>query len=336
MRFPDGFLEDVRHAADIVSYVSEHVALKKMGTSWKGLCPFHGEKSPSFNVRPSPPVFHCFGCGEGGDIFKFAMLHERLPFPEAVEMLARKFGVPIPKGTFEAGPDRQFKDELFGVLEAAADHYQKSLWTPAGQKAREYLEGRGFDGTDAPRAGRTVILSESLARRLWPSGRAVGQRLAVDYSQAGTYPYQVVGVVNDVRFGGPRAAPRLEIYLPHAQRPYLVMNVAVRTKGDPRLLIASVREVLREIDPGKPAHADVRVAYPPGTTRSTRPCGLSVSSHRAPSGPVATVRMRSPASASSTSSPTTFSPSRTSRCSACPRRAPTNRLPFHSGKRSPV
>jgi DNA primase len=145
MRFPDGFLEDVRHAADIVSYVSEHVALKKMGTSWKGLCPFHGEKSPSFNVRTSPAVFHCFGCGEGGDIFKFAMLQERLAFPDAVEMLARKFGVPIPKGTFDAGPDRQFKDELLAVLEAAADHYQKTLWTPAGQKAREYLEGRGFD-----------------------------------------------------------------------------------------------------------------------------------------------------------------------------------------------
>jgi DNA primase len=145
MRFPDGFLDDVRHAADIVSYVSEHVALKKMGTSWKGLCPFHGEKSPSFNVRQSPPVFHCFGCGEGGDIFKFAMLHERLAFPDAVEMLARKFGVPIPKGTFEVGPDRQFKEELFAVLEAAAEHYQKALFTPAGAKAREYLEGRGFD-----------------------------------------------------------------------------------------------------------------------------------------------------------------------------------------------
>jgi predicted permease len=115
------------------------------------------------------------------------------------------------------------------------------------------VEGRGFDGRDSPEGARTVILSESLARRLWPEG-AVGRRLVVDYSTAGTYPYDVVGVVNDVRFGGPRTEPRLEIYLPHAQRPYLVLNVAVRTAGDPRYLAPAVRRVLRELDPGKPAH----------------------------------------------------------------------------------
>jgi hypothetical protein len=98
-----------------------------------------------------------------------------------------------------------------------------------------------------------VILSEGLARRLWPAG-AVGRRLVVDYSLSGTYGYDVVGVVNDVRFGGPRSPVRDEIYLPHAQRPYLVMNVAVRTRSDPRHLAPAVRDVLHDIDAQKPAH----------------------------------------------------------------------------------
>ena len=116
------------------------------------------------------------------------------------------------------------------------------------------LDGRGFDERDAPLAARAVILSRGLARRLWPNGNAVGRRLVVDYSTAGTYAYDVVGVVNDVRFGGPRTEPRHEIYLAHAQRPYLVMNVAVRSSVDPRYLAPAVRDVLRDLDPGKPAH----------------------------------------------------------------------------------
>jgi predicted permease len=114
--------------------------------------------------------------------------------------------------------------------------------------------GRGFDRRDGPDGARSVILSEGLARKLWPAGDAVGQRLVVDYSMAGTYPYDVVGVVNDVRFGGPRTAPRSEIYLPHAQRPYLILNMAVRTTGDARYLAPAVRSVLHELDPRKPAH----------------------------------------------------------------------------------
>jgi DNA primase len=143
--FPDSFLEEVRRSADIVRYISEHVALRKMGTSWKGLCPFHQEKTPSFNVRQEPAVFHCFGCGEGGDVFKFAMLHERVSFPEAIEMVARRFGVPIPETrSFDAGPDRRQKEELLALIEAAAQHFTRNLWTAPGTRAREYLLGRGF------------------------------------------------------------------------------------------------------------------------------------------------------------------------------------------------
>jgi DNA primase len=145
MAFPDSFVEEVRRAADIVRVISEHVALRKMGTSWKGLCPFHDEKTPSFNVRQEPAVFHCFGCGEGGDVFKFLMLRERVSFPEAVEMLARRHGVPVPEGRVEPGPDRKEREEMLALMEAAALHFARTLWSPAGTTAREYLLGRGFD-----------------------------------------------------------------------------------------------------------------------------------------------------------------------------------------------
>ena len=144
MAFPEGFVEEVRRAADIVRLISEHVALKKAGASWKGLCPFHNEKTPSFNVRSEPAVFHCFGCGEGGDVFKFVMLHERVGFPEAVEAVARRFGVAVPEGRFEPGPGRKEREEVLALMEAAADHFTRTLWSAPGTKAREYLLGRGF------------------------------------------------------------------------------------------------------------------------------------------------------------------------------------------------
>ena len=115
------------------------------------------------------------------------------------------------------------------------------------------VSGRAFEEGDGPRAPRSVILSEGLARQLWPRGNAVGRRLMVDYSTAGTYPYDVLGVVSDVRFGGPRSEPRQEIYIPHAQRPYLVMNVAVKSTQEPWRLAPAVRAVLRDLDPQKPA-----------------------------------------------------------------------------------
>jgi DNA primase len=155
MAFPDSFVEDVRRVADIVRVISEHVALRKMGTSWKGLCPFHQEKTPSFNVRQEPAVFHCFGCGEGGDVFKFVMLRERVSFPESIEMLARRFGVPVPEGRVEPGPDRKEREEMLALMEAAAEHFTRTFWAAGGTKAREYLLGRGFrkDTLEKVRAG---------------------------------------------------------------------------------------------------------------------------------------------------------------------------------------
>jgi putative ABC transport system permease protein len=116
------------------------------------------------------------------------------------------------------------------------------------------MKGRGFSLTDGPDAPSVVVINESLSRQIWPRGDAIGKQIVVDYSTAGTYPYEVVGIVKDVRFHGLRSKPRPEIYFHHPQRPYLILNIAVRTANDPRLLIAPVRKVLHTIDPQKPPH----------------------------------------------------------------------------------
>jgi putative ABC transport system permease protein len=116
------------------------------------------------------------------------------------------------------------------------------------------LAGRPFDDRDRPASPAVVMVSRGLARRLWPDQDPLGKQLVVDYSTAGTAPYEVIGVVGDTRFRGPRSEPAPEIYLAHAQRPYLVLNVVVRTAGDPAALAPAVQAALREIDPQKPAH----------------------------------------------------------------------------------
>ena len=95
--FPQQFIDDLRLQANIVQVVQEYVPLKRAGTTYKGLCPFHSEKTPSFHVNPDKGFFHCFGCGVGGDVFKFLELHEKVGFQDAVRMLAQKFGVALPE-----------------------------------------------------------------------------------------------------------------------------------------------------------------------------------------------------------------------------------------------
>ncbi|HSC27583.1 MAG TPA: ABC transporter permease, partial [Vicinamibacterales bacterium] len=140
--------------------------------------------------------------------------------------------------------------------------------TPGYFRAIGFLvaDGRAIDERDRPASPRVVVINETLAAHLWPGRRAVGQKLVVDYSSSGTYPYEIVGVVGDVRFGGPRSQPAPEIYLPHAQRPYLILNVVLRSDGDPRALVPAARAVLAEIDPQKPAHGFYPLADLVGAT----------------------------------------------------------------------
>ncbi len=128
------------------------------------------------------------------------------------------------------------------------------------------VAGRAFTAADGPEAPRVLAVSECLARSLWPGESAVGKSLVVDYSTAGTYPYEVVGVVGGVRFRGPRSEALNEVFFPHAQRSYLVLNVAVRAAGAAPGLAADVRRVLHDIDPQKPAHGVDRLSGLLGAT----------------------------------------------------------------------
>jgi DNA primase len=141
-RIPEDTLQAIRDRTDLVELIGRHVALKKAGRSYKGLCPFHHEKTPSFQVNPDRGIFHCFGCGESGNAFAFLMRVEGLSFPEAARTLAASAGIAIP----ESG-----RGEEAGVLErvleanaAAQALYRRALASDAGQDARAYLEKRGL------------------------------------------------------------------------------------------------------------------------------------------------------------------------------------------------
>ena len=95
--FPQRFIDELKSKADIVTVIQDYVSLKKTGATYKGLCPFHSEKTPSFHVNRDKGFFHCFGCGVGGDIFKFLELHDKMDFPDAVKQLAQRVGLPIPE-----------------------------------------------------------------------------------------------------------------------------------------------------------------------------------------------------------------------------------------------
>ena len=141
-KFPPSFIEEVRAVADIVAVIQDYVSLKKAGVSYKGLCPFHSEKSPSFTVNRDKGFFHCFGCNVGGDVFKFIELQEKLGFQDTVKLVAGKFGIPIPQ--LEAGdgqPESAAEREaLLKMHEVAAVHFAEQLASPAGTRYREYLE----------------------------------------------------------------------------------------------------------------------------------------------------------------------------------------------------
>ena len=150
--FSQDFIESLRNAGDIVRLVSDYVPLKTAGSRQKGLCPFHEEKTPSFSVDPSRQLFYCFGCQTGGDVFKFVMLYEKLNFPEAVEFLARRWGVPLP--TTERRAEDGPKDRLMRMNEVAHSFFRTTLADEkVGADCRRYLEQRRIDDATAARLG---------------------------------------------------------------------------------------------------------------------------------------------------------------------------------------
>ena len=143
----DDAVQRVKEAADIAGVIGEHVSLKRAGANLKGLCPFHAEKTPSFTVNPSRGTYHCFGCGEGGDVIQFVMSYQRLSFAEALRDLARRYQVELPEKPLNPEEIERVRrrDALLAANEKAAELFHQQLLTdPAAQSCRDYLAKRGI------------------------------------------------------------------------------------------------------------------------------------------------------------------------------------------------
>jgi DNA primase len=175
--FPQQFIDDLKHHADIAVVIGDYVSLKKSGATYKGLCPFHGEKTPSFHVNRDKGFFHCFGCGVGGDVFKFLELHDKVGFADAVKQLAQRFGLPLPE--LEQNDEQRAgaaeRETLLKIHESAAAWFRQQLATPAAARARALVESRGL----------TQATSEQLGLGFAPPGRDQLKRALLDqgYSQ---------------------------------------------------------------------------------------------------------------------------------------------------------
>ncbi len=213
----DNFKETLKQQADIVRIVGDYVKLKKAGAqNFSGLCPFHAEKTPSFSVHATRQFYHCFGCGESGDVFAFIQKVENITFPEAVRLLAQKLGVPMPKVTFsspEEARNAHLRMELLDVHVRATAFFQDCLRRPEGANAREYLKGRGLDDETiarfrigyAPDSG--FLLRDALRREfgeelLRESGLFSWKEDSSQQSALSTQPQQVLRSAQDDKNGG--------------------------------------------------------------------------------------------------------------------------------------
>jgi DNA primase len=219
MAFPPGFLDELRARISLSDVVGRKLSLKrKNGSEYTGLCPFHNEKTPSFTVSDKKGFFHCFGCGEHGDVISFTMKTEGLSFPESVEKLAREVGLPVPRATPQERQRAEQAATLQQVVEMAAKWFEKQLRLPVGRQGLDYLRGRGLsDATiDDFRLGfapdsRDGLLG-FLKREGVPLDKIVEAGLAIQPEERGREPYdrfrgRVMFTINDRRgraiaFGG--------------------------------------------------------------------------------------------------------------------------------------
>src|SRR6266568_2005034 len=149
MANPGDFAYTVKQQADIVRIIGDYIKLKKAGgQNYAGLCPFHGEKTASFNVHATNQYYYCFGCHESGDVFSFVQKIENITFPESVRLVAQKLNIPLPKASYSTpgeAKEARLRGQLLDVHERAVAFFQELLRRPEGARAREYLAGRGLD-----------------------------------------------------------------------------------------------------------------------------------------------------------------------------------------------
>ncbi|MBN1875498.1 MAG: DNA primase, partial [Anaerolineae bacterium] len=189
-----GVVDEVKDRLDIVDVIGKSVHLQKSGRSFKGLCPFHTEKTPSFFVFPDSQHWHCFGCGKGGDIFNFVMEYEGLDFRTALEELARQAGVEVRPLTPEQVEQQSEAERLYALLEAATEYYHQLLLTaPQAARARDYLRHRGFtrDTITTFHLGYSLETWDGVRTHLWGQGYSIEEQIKagmlVEREEGGTY-----------------------------------------------------------------------------------------------------------------------------------------------------
>ncbi|HLD56527.1 MAG TPA: CHC2 zinc finger domain-containing protein, partial [Candidatus Omnitrophota bacterium] len=149
MAHSDQIIDQVQTLNDIVEVISGYFPLKRAGRNFKANCPFHQEKTPSFIVNPDKQIFHCFGCGVGGDVFSFLMKYEQLTFPEALARLAERVHIELPASKPSFSKDRSLVDRLHQIYSSASELYHAHLKHPElGKGARAYLAKRGFNESE--------------------------------------------------------------------------------------------------------------------------------------------------------------------------------------------
>jgi DNA primase len=172
--FPQTFIDDLKHHADILTVIQDYVSLKKTGATYKGLCPFHGEKTPSFHVNRDKGFFHCFGCGVGGDVLKFLELHEKIGFADAVKQLAQRFGLSMPEmeQSDEQRASALERESLLKIHEAAAAWFRQQLASPAGARVRAQIASRDISAStnDALGLGFAPAARDGLKQELLRQG----------------------------------------------------------------------------------------------------------------------------------------------------------------------
>jgi DNA primase len=230
------FADRVKTQADIVRVVSDYVRLKKAGQNMLGLCPFHSEKTPSFAVHPVKQIYHCFGCGVGGDVFSFVMAMEKCEFPEAVRMVAEKCGIPVPRPRARSPEEKQEQQQRTVLLEmqreAAAFFARQLAESGEGKVARAYLEERGVDSEAilrfgigyAPAAGDALLrafkpkYAEKLLDQSGLFSRAEGGRLYDRFRRRIMFPIaDSAGRI--VAFGGRALGDEMPKYLNSPETP---------------------------------------------------------------------------------------------------------------------
>lgn len=147
IRYSEELIEEIRNSNDIVDVISQYVILKRRGRSFFGLCPFHKEKSPSFSVSPDKQIFHCFGCGVGGNVIHFVSKIENINFRETLELLANRANISLPvlDNSYEDNKKMILKSKVYEINEIAAKFYHENLYKPSSKEAQEYIKKRKLD-----------------------------------------------------------------------------------------------------------------------------------------------------------------------------------------------